>query len=77
MNLEQGLVLSLVGIGIGIAAGFGLTRFLGNLLFEVKPQDPLTFVAVSLVMMAVALLSCYVPARRATKVDPATLLRTE
>jgi ABC-type antimicrobial peptide transport system permease subunit len=69
--------LSLLGIGIGIAAGFGLTRFLGNLLFEVTPQDPLTFLAVSLVMLAVALLSCYVPARRATAVDPANVLRTE
>jgi ABC-type antimicrobial peptide transport system permease subunit len=75
--LGQGLALSLVGIGIGIAAGFGLTRFLSNLLFEVKPQDPLTFLAVSLVMMAVTLLSCYVPARRATTVDPANVLRTD
>jgi len=75
--LGQGLVLSLVGIGIGIVAGFGLTRFLSNLLFEVKPQDPLTFLAVSLVMIAVALLSCYLPARRATTVDPANVLRTE
>lgn len=69
--------MSLVGIGIGIAAGFGLTRLLGNLLFEVKAQDPLTFVAVSLVMLGVALLACYVPARRATTVDPANVLRTE
>jgi putative ABC transport system permease protein len=75
--LGQGLVLSLVGIGIGIAAGFGLTRFLSNLLFEVKPQDPLTFLAVSLVMIAVALVSCYVPALRATTVDPANVLRTD
>jgi putative ABC transport system permease protein len=75
--LGQGLVLSLVGIGIGVVAGFGLTRFLSNLLFEVKPQDPLTFLAVSLVMMTVALLSCYVPARRATRVDPARVLRSE
>ena len=75
--LGQGVVLTLAGIGIGIAAGFGLTRFLSNLLFEVKPQDPLTFLVVSLVMMAVALLSCYVPARRATAVDPANVLRTE
>jgi ABC-type antimicrobial peptide transport system permease subunit len=75
--LGQGLVLSLAGIGIGIVAGFGLTRFLSNLLFEVKPQDPLTFLAVSLVMITVALLSCYLPARRATAVDPANVLRTE
>lgn len=75
--LGQGLVLSTVGIGIGIAAGVGLTQFLSNLLFEVRPQDPLTFVAVSLVMIGVALLSCYIPARRATSVDPANVLRTE
>jgi putative ABC transport system permease protein len=54
-----------------------LTRFLSNLLFEVKPQDPLTFLAVSLVLIAVALLSCYGSARRATTVDPADVLRTE
>jgi putative ABC transport system permease protein len=75
--LGQGFFLSVIGIGVGIAAGFWLTRFLGNLLFEVEPQDPLTFLAVSLVMMAVALLSCYVPARRATTVDPANVLRAE
>jgi putative ABC transport system permease protein len=75
--LGQGFILSSVGIGIGIVAGFGLTRYLSNLLFEVKPQDPATFLAVSLVMIAVALLSCYVPARRATTVDPASVLRTE
>ena len=73
----KGVVLSLAGIGVGVAAGFGLTRVLSNLLFEVKLQDPLTSLVVSLVMMAVALLSCYVPARRATAVDPANVLRTE
>jgi putative ABC transport system permease protein len=75
--LGQGLMLSLVGIGVGVAAGFGLTRFLGTLLFEVKPQDPLTFLAVALVMIAVALVSCYLPARRATTVDPADVLRMD
>ncbi|MCW5983545.1 MAG: ABC transporter permease [Bryobacteraceae bacterium] len=75
--LGQGLALSFAGVGIGIAAGLGLTRFLSNLLFEVQPQDPLTFLAVSLVMLAVAALSCYIPARRATMVDPANVLRTE
>jgi putative ABC transport system permease protein len=75
--LGQGVVLSLAGIGVGIAAGFGLTRLLSNQLFGVKPQDPLTFLVVSLVMLAVALLSCYVPARRATTVDPAHVLRTD
>ena len=75
--LAEGLALSLVGVGIGIAAAFGLTRFLSTLLFEVRPQDPLTFLTVSLVMIVVALLSCYVPARRATAVDPAHVLRTD
>jgi ABC-type antimicrobial peptide transport system permease subunit len=75
--LGQGLVLSLAGIGVGVAAGVGLTRFLGTLLFEVRPQDPLTFLAVALVMIVVALLSCYLPARRATTVDPADVLRLD
>jgi putative ABC transport system permease protein len=75
--LGQGLVLSLAGIAVGVAAGVGLTRFLGTLLFEVRPQDPLTFLAVALVMIVVALLSCYLPARRATTVDPADVLRLD
>jgi putative ABC transport system permease protein len=75
--LGQGLLLSLIGVGIGVAAALGLTRFLSTVLFDVKPQDPLTFLAVSLVMVVVALVSCYLPARRATAVDPAHVLRTE
>jgi len=75
--LAEGLALSIGGVGIGIAAAFGVTRFLSTLLFEVRPQDPLTFMTVSLVMIVVALVSCYVPARRATAVDPAHLLRIE
>jgi putative ABC transport system permease protein len=75
--LRQGLVLGLIGVAVGALASFGLTRFLGNLLFEVQPQDPLTFVSVSAVMLLVALVACYLPARRAMAVDPVKALRHE
>jgi putative ABC transport system permease protein len=75
--LRQGLTLGLIGVAVGALAAYGLTRFLRNLLFEVQPQDPLTFVSVSLVMLVVALVACYLPARRATTVDPVKALRHE
>ena len=77
MVVGQGLKLALIGVAIGIAGALVLTRFLSSLLFGVKPTDPLTFIAVSLILIAVALLACYIPARRAAKVDPMVALRYE
>jgi predicted permease len=75
--LKHGIVLVLSGVVIGIAGAFALTRFLASLLFGVTPTDTLTFVIVSVIFFVVALLACYLPARRATKVDPLTALRYE
>ena len=73
--LRQGLNLVLVGVAIGLVGALVLTRFLSGLLFDLKPTDPPTLIATSLLLVAVASLACWVPARRATKVDPMVALR--
>jgi ABC-type antimicrobial peptide transport system permease subunit len=75
--LGQGVVLLLTGIGLGLIASFICTRFLASLLFGVGATDPLTFLTTPALLAVVALLACYIPARRATKVDPAEALRAE
>jgi putative ABC transport system permease protein len=73
----QGGRMALIGIVLGLAASFALTRLLASMLFEVKPNDPLVFAAVSLLLFAVTLAACYIPARRAMRVDPVVALRYE
>jgi putative ABC transport system permease protein len=75
--LGQGLRLTLVGGTLGIVAAFALTRYMSHLLFGISPRDPQTFVAIPFVLFAVALLACYIPARRAMRVDPIVALRYE
>jgi predicted permease len=77
MVIREGMVLTATGMVAGIAAALALGRVLQSLLFEIKPTDPTTFVGVSVVLALVALLACYIPARRAMKVDPMIALRYE
>jgi ABC-type antimicrobial peptide transport system permease subunit len=75
--IGQGFKLIMMGVGISILGALALTRFLSNLLYGVKPTDPLTYVAVSLILTVVALLASYIPARRAMRVDPMVALQYE
>ena len=77
MILRQGLKLTLSGVGIGLLAAWVLTRLLTTLLYGVSATDPLIFGGVALLLSAVALLACYLPAKRAVKINPASILRRE
>jgi predicted permease len=77
MVLSDGARMTLVGVGIGIIVALGLTRLMSSMLFGVKPTDPITFAVVALLLCGIALLACYMPARRAMNVDPIVALRYE
>jgi ABC-type antimicrobial peptide transport system permease subunit len=75
--LSEGMKLAAIGMAAGLAAAFALTRFMADLLYGVSPADPVTLLAVTLLLGGIALLACYIPARRATAVDPVVALRCE
>ncbi len=75
--IRHGLALILIGVAIGVGGALALTRLIENMLWGVKSTDPATFAAVSLLLIAVALLACVIPSRRATRVDPMVALRYE
>jgi putative ABC transport system permease protein len=77
MFVRHGLRLAGIGIACGLAAAFGATRFLSSLLFEISPLDPLTYASVGVALVAAAMLASYIPAARASSVDPAEALRAE
>jgi putative ABC transport system permease protein len=75
--VREGLTLVLIGLAVGASGALALTRVMSSLLFDVKPADPATFASVSLLLAAVAFAASYIPARRATRVDPMIALRYE
>ena len=75
--LKRGMKLTLIGLALGLMGAFASTRLLGDMLFGVKPIDPLTFAAMTLLLVGISLVACFLPARRATKVDPMNVLRSE
>jgi len=77
MVLREGMILAAVGLGVGMTMGAALTRLLSNQLYNLSATDPWTFTGVSVFLMAVALVACCIPARRAMRVDPTVALRYE
>jgi putative ABC transport system permease protein len=75
MVLRQGLILAFAGVAVGMLGAFGATRLMSSLLFGTSPTDPVTYAAVICVLATVALAACYIPARRASQVDPMVALR--
>ena len=75
--VRHGMILAGIGVALGLATAFGITRLMSSLLFEVSAVDPLTYALVSLTLFAATVLACYLPALRATRVDPIGALRAE
>lgn len=75
--MKQGLLMTLIGVGIGIVAAVMLTRLMASLLFGISPTDTFTFIGIAFLLLIIALLACFIPARKATKIDPLTALRHE